>query len=152
MDASWWGRLTEGKLCLFQFSVDGRGCVPTLFDLRPDYGGVSEDNDDLLQKVPCTHCHTQCLQRCSSPLQTHASVGDSWILTAKSGLVSCGVTAPFSWIPVHKAFYFLMPSKSLFPQSCVSSVIKFHWPPKSNSLECLSPFAEPPHWEICCGP
>ena len=34
-----------------------------------------------------------------------------------------------------------VPSKSLFPQSCGSSVIKSHWPPKSNSLGFLSPFA-----------
>ena len=34
---------------------------------------------------------------------------------------------------VHKALF--VPSKSLFPWSCVSAVIKSHWPPKSNSLE-----------------
>ena len=33
------------------------------------------------------------------------------------------------------------PSKSLFPQSCLSSVIKSHWPPKSNYLGVVSPFA-----------
>ena len=32
----------------------------------------------------------------------------------------------------HKVMFML--SKSLFPQSCVSSVIKSHWPPKSTSL------------------
>ena len=42
----------------------------------------------------------------------------------------------------HKVLF--VPSKSLFPQSCVSSVIKSHWPPKSNSLEVLSPFARSP--------
>ena len=45
-----------------------------------------------------------------------------------------------------------VPSKSLFPQSCGSSVIKSHWPSKSNSLEILSPFARYPGWGICCGP
>ena len=46
---------------LIQFSVDGRGCVPSLlFDLRANYGGGNEDNGDLLQKVPCMLCHTQC--------------------------------------------------------------------------------------------
>ena len=35
-------------------------------------------------------------------------------------------------------------SKSLFSQSCVSSIIKSHWPPKSNSLGDLSPFAGSP--------
>jgi len=42
---------------LIQFSVDGRGCVPSLlFDLMPNYSGGNEDNGDLLPKVPCTHC------------------------------------------------------------------------------------------------
>ena len=27
--------------------------------LGPNYGGGNEDNGDLLQKVPCTHCYTQ---------------------------------------------------------------------------------------------
>ena len=40
-----------------------------------------------------------------------------------------------------------VPSKSLFPQSCGSSVIKSHWPPKSNSLGVLSLFATSPGWE-----
>ena len=32
-----------------QFSVDRRGCVPSLlFDLRPNYGGGDKDNFDLL--------------------------------------------------------------------------------------------------------
>ena len=40
---------------LIKFSIDGRGCVPSLlFDLRPNYGGGNEDTGDLLQKVPCT--------------------------------------------------------------------------------------------------
>ena len=57
MKASLWERLTEGELglvlmgmatlskSLIQLFVDGWGCVPTLlFDLRPNYGGVNEDN------------------------------------------------------------------------------------------------------------
>ena len=40
-----------------QFSVDGLGCVSSLlFDLRPNYGGGSEDHGDLLQKVSRMHC------------------------------------------------------------------------------------------------
>ena len=41
---------------LIQFSVDGRGCVPSqLFDLRPNYGGGDEDNGDLLTRsLECT--------------------------------------------------------------------------------------------------
>ena len=42
-----------------------------------------------------------------------------------------------------------VPSKSLLPQSCVSSVIKSHWPPESNSLGVLRLFDRSPGWEIC---
>ena len=105
---------------LIQFSVDGQGCVPSLlFDLRPNYGECNEDNGDLLQKIPCRHCYTQCPPSCSWPPPTHASTGDSWTLTGKSGTVSCGVTAPFSWVLVPKVLF--VPSKSVSPQSCVSS-------------------------------
>ena len=89
---------------LIQFSVDERGYVPSLlFDLRPNYGGGNEDNGNLLQKVPCemSHCYPQCPQPCSRPLLTHASNGDSWTLTGKSGSVSYGVTASFFWVLVH---------------------------------------------------
>ena len=76
---------------LTQFSVDGGGCVPSLlFDLRPNYGGGNVDNGDLLQKIPNTHCHTQCPQPCSRPPLTHISTRDSWTLTGKSGSVSWG--------------------------------------------------------------
>ena len=70
-----------------------------MFDLRPNYGGGSEDNDDLLQKAPSTHCHTQCPQPWSRSLLTHASTRDSWTLMAKSGSVSCGsrLLSPGSW-------------------------------------------------------
>ena len=71
---------------LIQFSVDGRGCFPSLlFDLGPNYGGGNEDNGDLLLKVPCMHCCTQCPQPCSWPLLTHDSIKDSWTLTGKFG-------------------------------------------------------------------
>ena len=103
---------------LIQFSVDGQICVPSLlFDLRPNYGGGNEDNGNLFQKVSCTHCWAQCLRPCSRPPPTHASTGDSWTLMGKSGSVSCGVTAPFSWIRVHTRLS--VPSKRLFLQSCV---------------------------------
>ena len=127
MEDSWWERLTVGKLglvlmdgamiskSLIQFSVDGWGCVPSLlFDLRPNYGGGNEDNGALLQKVPCTHCCTQCPWPCSRPPPTHDSTGDSWTLTGKSGSVSCGVTAPFSWVLVHTRFC-LYPPRVCFP-------------------------------------
>ena len=99
---------------LIQFAVDGWGCVPSLFfDLRPNYGS-NEDNGDLLQKVPCRHCYAKCPQPCIRPLLTHASAGDSWTLTGKSGSVSFGVTAPFSWVLVHIRFC-LCPPRVCFP-------------------------------------
>ena len=79
-----------------------------------------------------------------------------WTLTGKSGLVSYGslLLSPGSWctqvLCVCVCVCVCVPSKSLFPQSCVKSVIKSHWPPKSNSLGVLSPFARSPGWEICC--
>ena len=37
---------------VIQFSVDGRGCVPSLlFDPRPSYSEGNEDDGDLPQKV-----------------------------------------------------------------------------------------------------
>ena len=93
---------------VIQFSVDGRGCVPSLFfDLRPNYGGGNEDNGDLLQKVPCTHCCTQCPQSGRRPLPNHASSRDSWTLTGKS-VSYLWVTAPGSQVLVHTG-YFLCP-------------------------------------------
>ena len=68
-------------------------------------GGGNEENGDLLQKIPCIYFYTQCPQPCSKPSPTHTSTGDSWTLTGKSGSVSCGVTAPFSWVLVHKVLF-----------------------------------------------
>ena len=105
---------------LIQFSVDGQGCVPSLlFDLQPNYGGGNEDNGDLLQKVPCMHCYTQCPQSCSRPPLTHASTRYSWTLTGKSGSVSCGVTSPFSLVRCAQDSFFAL--QESVTQSCVSS-------------------------------
>ena len=102
---------------LIQFSVDGRDCVPSLlFDLRPNYGGGNEDNGNLLQNVPCTHCYTQCPRPCRRPPPTHASARDSWTLMGMSGSVSYGVTAPLSCVPVHTRFC-LCPPRVCFPES-----------------------------------
>ena len=84
---------------LIQFYIDGWGCGPSLlFDLRPNYGGSNEDKGDLLQKVPCRHCCTQCPQPCSrwplirasteTPGHSQASMGQSlvgsWLLSPRS--------------------------------------------------------------------
>ena len=102
---------------LIQFSVNQRGCVPSLsFDLRPNYGGGTEDNGEVLEKVPCMHCSLQSAQSCSRLPLTHAPAKDSWTLTGKSESVSCGVTTPFSWVLVCTRF-------CLCPPKSVSSVL-----------------------------
>ena len=51
----------------------------------------------------------------------HAFDGDSWTLMGMTGSVSCGVTAPFSWVLVHSRFC-LCPPRVCFPVLC-----KFWW-------------------------
>ena len=100
---------------LIHISFDGQGCAPSrLFGLRPNYGKVNEGNLALLQKDLCTHCCIQCHRLCSRPLSTYPSTGDSWTLTGKSCSLSCGDTAPFSWLLVHTRFCLCPPSIS-FP-------------------------------------
>ena len=50
------------------------------------------------------YCHPQRPLPCRRPPPTHASTRDSWTLTGKSESVSCGVTAPFSWVLMHTSF------------------------------------------------
>ena len=76
---------------------------------------------------------------CQRLLDTHRDVWVSLLWGHCSFLLGPGA---------HKVLF--VPSKSLFPQSCVSSAIKSHCLPKSNSLGVLSPFARSPGWEICC--
>ena len=104
---------------LIQFSVDGQGCVPSLlFDLRLNYGGGNEGNDDLLQKVPCC---AQCPWPCRAAL-TLTSGRDSWTLTGKAGSVSCEVTAPFLsveyWVRIKAVnvkiqYFFILPVNTM---------------------------------------
>ena len=132
MESSWWERLTEGETgsyglgyvsnTLMQFSVDGQGCVPSLlFDLRPNCGGGSEDNGSLLQKVPCTHCCTQCPQPWSRPLWP---TGFSWRLLDTHGQVWVsllwGHCSFLLGSLVHKSLF--VPSKSVPLVLC-----KFWW-------------------------
>ena len=85
------------------------GLFPSLlFDLRGNRGGSKEDNGALLQNVLCTHHHVYCPWPCTRPPPTHASTRDSGTLTGKSRSVSCGITAPFSWV--------LVPRNSPLPQ------------------------------------
>ena len=162
VEASWMERLMWGNLGLvlmggpmlskssIQFSTDRWGCVPSLlFGWGQTMVGVMVVMVTSFQDF-CLHCCIQCPWPRSMPLLTHASTRDSWTLKGKSGSVSCVDTAPFSWVLVHAQFC-VCPPRVCFPQSCGSSVIKFHWPPKSNSLGILSSFARSPGWDICCG-
>ena len=67
--------------------------------------------------IPCMYCNTQFPQPCSRPPPTHASTGDSWTLTGKSGSVFCVVTDPFSWVLVCTRFC-LHPTRVCFPVLC----------------------------------
>ena len=84
-----------------------------------NYVGGNENNGDLLQKIPCTHCYTHCSQPWSRPPPTQASARESWTLMGKSGSVFCGVPAPFSWVLVHTRSSLCF-SRAI-SQSCVSS-------------------------------
>ena len=87
---------------LIQFSVDGWSCVTSLLlELRPNYGGGNEENGDLIIKVPCLRWRL---------LDTHGHVWVSLLWGHCSFLLGPGA---------HKVL--LVPSKSLFLQSCVSS-------------------------------
>ena len=89
-----------------------------------------------------THDATAGHCRPTPPLETpghsQASLGQS--------LVGSMFLSPGFWCTQG----FVCALRVLFPQSCVSSVIKSHWPPKSNSLGLLSPFVRSPGWKICC--
>ena len=89
---------------------------PPLFDLRSTYGGGNEDNGDLLQKVPCKDCCTQCPKPSRRALLNHASARDSWTLTGKSGQSFWGHYSILLGPGVHKILF--VPSKSLSPVLC----------------------------------
>ena len=105
---------SQSVLCISWCQFIGYSRKLSSFYLWPSYSGGNEDNGNLLQKIPCVYCYTQCPQPCSRPPLTHTSAGDSWTLLGKFGSVSCGVTASFSWVLVHIRFY-LCPPRVYFP-------------------------------------
>ncbi|KAI4548249.1 hypothetical protein MG293_000579 [Ovis ammon polii] len=70
--------------------------------LGPNCGGDNEDNETSFKRSHACTPTLSALNHAAGPTPTRTSTGDSWTLTGKSGSVSCGVTAPFSWVPVHK--------------------------------------------------
>ena len=98
---------------LIQFSVDGRGHVPSLlFDLKPNYGGGNENNSTSFRR---SHACTAALSA-PNPAAGHHDprlCRDSWTLPGKSGSVSCKGPCSFLLGPgAHKVLF--MCSKSLF--------------------------------------
>ena len=80
---------------------------------------------------------------CSTPVSSHAFTRLSQKLTGKSDSVSCAVTAPYSWVLFAQSCVYAL-QESLFPQPCGNSVIKSHWPSKSDSLVIPRPLAGSP--------
>ena len=83
---------------LIQFSIAGWGCVLSLLlDLRPNYGGGSEDNSNLLQKFQCMHCfasNPEAGHRQPTPLPE--TPGHSWACLGQFFVGSLFVS-PGSW-------------------------------------------------------
>ena len=109
------GRVMFNK-SLIQFSIDGWGCVPSLFIyLVPNYGGGNEDNDSLVKRShTCTATLIECPQPCSRPPLTHVL---HWRLLDSYGQVWVSLLwghSSFILGPgVHKALF--LPTRSLFP-------------------------------------
>ena len=87
-------------------------------------------------------CCIQCPWPRGRPLSTCVSAGDSWTLTGKLGSVSCGITAPFSCIPMCTRLC-LCPPRACFPvlwKFCnqISLAFKVKFPGGSQSL-CWTP-------------
>ena len=86
------------------------------------------------------------------PLVLHASDGDPPTLAGRFGSVSCGVTAPFSWVLVHARFCLWLPIvQSLFLpvlwKSCSQIPLAF----KVRLHDDSSPFAGSGSWEALHG-
>ena len=129
---------------LIQFSVDGWGCVLSLlFGLRSNYGRPTSSKRVYGSTVVFSAPDPEAGHCCPTPLLE--TPGHSQTSLAQS-LVGSLLLSPSPG--AHKILF--VPYKSLFPQSCGSSVIKSYWPLKSNSLGILSPFARSTVWEICC--
>ena len=75
--------------------------------------------------------YSQCPWPRSRPLSTNTSTGDSWILTSKSGSVSCEVTTPFTWVLGHTRLFGAF-QESLSPVHLDLVKVSFHSNPKEK--------------------
>ena len=105
---------------LVLFSDDGQGYVPSLmFGLRQNYGRVNEGNGDLPQKDLCTHLYSVLL----TPQQAAVKPCLHWRFLGTHRLHL--MKGHYSFLLASGAYkVLLVPSTSLFHQSCGSSVIK----------------------------
>ena len=120
------------------------GLVPSLwFGLRPNYGRGNGSNGDLLQNALCQHAVLPRTAAVSVPDPVAGPCRPTPLPeTPGHSQASLVPSLPFSWVLVHTGF--VVPSKSLFPQSCGSSVIRSHWTSKLNSLGGFSvPLLDP---------
>ena len=149
---------------LIQFSVDGQDCVPSfLFGLRSNYGRGHGGNGDFLPKGlrPALLCSvTLTLQQATVDpclrqrlLDTRRQVWLS-LLWGHCSFVLGPDEHKVLFVPPESVFPVLgtlCNQTPLSPQCWGCPVIRSHWPPKSNSLRVLNPFARSPDWENCCG-
>ena len=132
MGASWWERLTEGKLglvligravlskSLIPFSVDGWGCVLSLlFDLRPKMVAVMKIMVTYFKR---SHAGTAALSAPNPAADHHQPMclpetpGHSWAILVQS-LVGSLLLSPGSWCTEG----FVCALQESVSQSCVSS-------------------------------
>ena len=105
------GAMFNKSLIQFLFLFNTILCcvLSLLFDLRPNYGRGNEDNGDSFKRT----CAGTVVFSAPDPAAGHTSTGDSCTLIGKSGSVSCGVTAPFSWVLVGTRFCLCSPKECL---------------------------------------
>ena len=94
---------------LIQFSVEGRGCVPSLlFDLRLNYGG---GNEDMATSFKRSHAHSATLSAPNpaashrQPMPLQETPGHSWASLSQS-LVGSLPLSPGSWCAQGFWFFF----------------------------------------------
>ena len=153
-----WGKLGLGLVgravlskTWIQLSADGWGYAPLPVSclawgdpVLESIAFCSRTIGDLQESLECPCLHGR-------PLPAQASTGDPQTPTGMSDSVFCGVTPPFLWDLVCTRFCLCPLRISCFPQSYGSSVIKSHWPSKSDSLGIPSPLARSPGWGAWCG-
>ena len=97
---------------LIQFSVDGWSCVSSLLFTWDQT--MVEIMKIMATSFKRSHAGTATLSAPNPAAGLHWRLLD---IPGKSGSVSCGVTAPFSWVLVHTRFC-LCPPRLCFPVLC----------------------------------